>query len=54
MLEICEQGYKMINEQSLHTQQGKKEDPMVVSILKYVIPLPLISLPLFFLPFSFT
>jgi hypothetical protein len=38
MLELSEQRYKMINEQSAQTlnQQGKKEDPMVINALKYV------------------
>ena len=38
VLEIHEQRYKMvIQEQSLQTQQGKKEDLNVVNALKYVI-----------------
>ena len=53
MLEICEQRYKMVNERSSQTRQGKKEDPMVVGILKYVIPLPLNFPLLFLLSFSF-
>ena len=34
MLEICEQRHKIINQRSLWNQQRKKEDPMVVSVLK--------------------
>ena len=38
MFEICEQRHKMVNHQ---TQQGKKENMMVISVLRYVTPLPL-------------
>ena len=38
MLEMSEQRYKMISQQSAQTLnlQGKKEDPMVINALKYV------------------
>ena len=38
MLKVCEQRYKMINQQSIRIQQRKKEDPMVINLLKYVNP----------------
>ena len=34
MLEVCEQRYKMINQQSIWSQLREKEDPMVVNLLK--------------------
>ena len=37
MLEMCEQKEKITNEQSSQSQQEKKEDPMKVNLLKYVI-----------------
>ena len=37
MLEICELKQKMVSEQSSKFQQRKKEDPMAVNVLKYVI-----------------
>ena len=40
MLKACEQKQKIIIEQSLQPQQGKKEDPMAISALKYVTTLP--------------
>ena len=36
MLEICEQRYKMINQQLSLSWQRKKEDPMGINVLKYV------------------
>ena len=37
MLKMCELKHKMINEQSSQSHQGKKENPMAVIALKYVI-----------------
>ena len=37
MLEICEQKQKIIDELSSQLQQGKMEDLMAVSVLKYVV-----------------
>ena len=37
MLEICEQRHKMISQQSMQTLQGKKEDPMAINALKYIL-----------------
>lgn len=34
MLEVCEQRYKMINQQSIWSQLREKEDPMVINLLK--------------------
>ena len=36
MLEVCEQRQKIINELSPQTQQQRKEDQMMVNVLKYV------------------
>ena len=36
MLKVCER-QKMINHQPLQTQRRKKEDPMTVNLLKYVL-----------------
>lgn len=46
MLEMSEQRYKMISQQSAQTLnlQGRKEDPMVINALKY-IPVPSILSP---------
>ena len=37
MLNVCEQRHRMIIQQSSLSQQRKKEDLMIVNILKYVI-----------------
>ena len=37
LLEVCDQRQKMIIQQSTLSQQRKKEDPMIVSVLKYVV-----------------
>ena len=36
LIEICELRHKMANERLLQTQQGEKEDPMEVNVLRYV------------------
>ena len=36
MLEICERKQIMVREQTSQSLQGKKEDPMVANVLKYV------------------
>ena len=48
MLEICEQRHKMVNQQ---TQHGKKENVMVISVLRYVAPLPFSAFLSFVLSF---
>ena len=55
MLKACEQKQKIVSEQSLQPQQRKKEDPVVISALKYVIISPFecsMSLPSFPLSLS--
>ena len=37
LLEVCEKRHKMINLQSSQTCQRKKEDPMMVNVLRYVL-----------------
>ena len=37
MLEICEQRHRMVTEQLSQIQQEKKEDPILISALKYVL-----------------
>ena len=37
MLNVCEQRHRIIIQQSSLSQQRKKENPMVVNVLKYVI-----------------
>ena len=37
MLEVYDRRHKMIVQQSTLSQQRKKEDPMIVSVLKYVL-----------------
>lgn len=36
MLGMCELKQKQVNEQSMQSQQGKKEDTIVINALKYV------------------
>ena len=36
LFEVCDQRQKMIIQQSTLSQQRKKEDPMIVNVLKYV------------------
>ena len=37
LLEICEKRHKMVNLQSSQSRQKKKEDPVMVNVLRYVL-----------------
>ena len=37
LLEVCDQRQKMITQQSILSQQRKKEDLMIINVLKYVV-----------------
>ena len=37
LLEVCEKRHKMIDLQSSQSRRGKKEDPMMVNVLRYVL-----------------
>ena len=37
LLEVCEKRHKMINLQSSQSRRRKREDPMMVNVLRYVL-----------------